>query len=198
MFLNKVHSVAQRNLFTQLNGLYEKDIAFLQQNPSISYYIMDVFCKTRLSVCTDERTLISKVMLDIELYTEIYTCDVVPPNINLPTFIKYLSLEEQLIRSLLRQCQVPMLQKLTTTVLRRSAFVLHEMYSNTSGGNKHMYIAGKRSCYMLKLAATFGYVSGLLNIAMYFNKTFRHREFLSVIYMTKVKLAQPGLMYRNM
>ena len=88
---------------------------------------MDVLCNPRLSVCTDERTLISEVMLDIEPFTEIYTCDVVPPNINLPTFIKYLSMVEKLIRSLLRQCQVPMLQKLTTTVLRRSAFVLHEM-----------------------------------------------------------------------
>ena len=56
-----------------------------------------------------------------------------------------------------------------------------------------MYIADKRSCYMLKLAAKFGYVSDLLYIAMYFNKTFRHREALSVIEMTKVKLAQPGL-----
>ena len=60
-----------------------------------------------------------------------------------------------------------------------------------------MYIAGKRSCYMLKLAAKFCYVSDLLYIAMYFHKTFRHREALSVIEMTKVKLAQPGLMYRR-
>ena len=48
---------------------------------------------------------------------------------------------------------------------------------------------------MLKLAAKFGCVSDLLYIAMYFYKTLRHREALSVIEMTKVKLAQPGLMY---
>ena len=58
-----------------------------------------------------------------------------------------------------------------------------------------MYIADKRSCYMLKLAAKFGYVFDLLYIAMYFYQTTRHREALSVIEMTKVKLAQPGLMY---
>nr|XP_022298638.1 uncharacterized protein LOC111107646 [Crassostrea virginica] len=197
MFLNKVHSVAQRNLFTQLNGLYEKGIAFLLQNPSIRSYIMNVLCNPRLSVCTDERTLISEVMLDKELFMEIYTRDKVPPNSNLPTCIKYLSLVEQLIRSPLRQCHVPMLQKLTATVLQTSAFVLHEMYTNTSGDNKQMYIADKRSCYMLKLAAKFGSVSDLLYIAMYFYKTFRHREALSVIEMTKVKLAQPGLMYRR-
>ena len=60
-----------------------------------------------------------------------------------------------------------------------------------------MYIADKRSCYMLKLAAKFGFVSDLLYIAMYFYKTFRHREALSVIEMTKVKLTQPGLMYNE-
>ena len=197
MFLNKVHGVAQRNLFTHLNGLYEKGIAFLLQNPSISSYIMNVLCNPRLSVCTDERTMISEVMLDIELFDEIYPRDAVPPNINLPTCIKYLSVVEQLIRSPLRQCQVPMLQKLTATVLQTSAFVLHEMYTNTSGGNKQMYIADKRSCYMLKLAAKFGFVSDLLYIAMYFYRTFRFREALSVIEMTKVKLAQPGLMHNG-
>nr|XP_022297684.1 uncharacterized protein LOC111107033 [Crassostrea virginica] len=197
MFLNKVHGVAQRNLFTQLNGLYEKGIAFLLQNPSIRSYIMNVLCNPRLSVCTDECTMISEVMLDIELFDEINLRDAVPPNINLPTCIKYLSVVEQLIRSPLRQCQVPMVQKLTATVLQTSAFVLHEMYTNTSGGNKQMYIADKRSCYMQKLAAKFGIVSDLLYIAMYFYKTSRHREALSVIEMTKVKLAQPGLMYRG-
>nr|XP_022298621.1 uncharacterized protein LOC111107632 [Crassostrea virginica] len=197
MFLKKVHGVAQRNLFTQLNGLYEKGIAFLLQNSSISSYIMDVLCNPRLSVYTDERAMVSEVMLDRELFEEIYLRDPLPPNINLPTCIKYLSMVEQLIRSPLRQCQVPMLQKLTATILQTSAFILHEMYTNTSGGNKQMYIADKRSCYMLKLAAKLGFVSDLLYIAMYFYKTFRHREALSVIEMTKVKLAQPGLMHRT-
>ena len=58
-----------------------------------------------------------------------------------------------------------------------------------------MYIADKRSCYMLKLAAKFGCVSDLLYIAMYFYKTFRYRAALAVIEMSKVKLAQPGLIY---
>ena len=58
-----------------------------------------------------------------------------------------------------------------------------------------MYIADKRSCYMLKLTAKFGFVSDLLYIAMYFYKAFRYREALSLIEITKVKLAQPGLMY---
>ncbi|XP_078337375.1 uncharacterized protein LOC144626671 [Crassostrea virginica] len=194
MFLNKVHGVAQRNLFTQLYGLYEKGIAFLLQSPSISSYIMDVLCNPRLSVCTDERSLIPEAVLDRDLFREIIesgalTCD------NLHSCMKHLHLVEQLFSSPLTQCQIPKLQKHTATILQTSAFMLHDMYTNTSGGNKQMYIADKRSCNMLKLAAKFGFVSDLLYIAIYFYKTFRHRETLSVLEMIKVKLAQPGLMY---
>lgn len=60
-----------------------------------------------------------------------------------------------------------------------------------------MYIADKMSCHMLKLAAKFGCVSDMLYIAMYYYKTLRYREALSVIEMTKVKLAQPYMMYRR-
>ena len=58
-----------------------------------------------------------------------------------------------------------------------------------------MYNADIRSCYMLKFAAKFGFVSDLLNIAVYYYKTFRHREALAIIEMTTGKLAQPGLIY---
>nr|XP_022335968.1 uncharacterized protein LOC111132453 [Crassostrea virginica] len=194
MFLNKVHGIAQTNLLTRLYGLYEKGIAFLLQSPSISSFIMDVLCNPRLSVCTDERTQIYEVVLDRELFNEIVINDALALN-NLHGCMEYLHMVEQLIRSPLTQYQIPMLQKLTATILQTSAFMLHDMYTDTSGGNKQMYIADKRSCYMLKLAAKFGFAPDLLYIAMYFYKTFRHREALSVIEMTKVKLAQPGLMY---
>nr|XP_022346228.1 uncharacterized protein LOC111138505 [Crassostrea virginica] len=197
MFLNKVHGEAQRSLFTRLYGLYEKGIAFLLQSPSISSYIMDVLCNPRLSVCTDECTLISEAMIDKELFHEINLNDSLCP-INQRNSMENLHIVEQLIRSPLTQCQIVSLQKHTATVLQTSAFMLHDMYTDTSGGNKQMYIVEKRSCYMLKLAAKFGFVSDLLYIAMYFYKTFRHREALSVIEMTKVKLAQPGLMYKYM
>ncbi|XP_078337452.1 uncharacterized protein LOC111138505 [Crassostrea virginica] len=196
MFLNKVYGVAQIDLFTQLYGLYEKGIAFLLQSPSISSYIMDVLCNPRLSVCTEERTLISEAQIDGELFNEMYKKDT-PQLRNIQSCMKHLHMVEQLIRSPLTQCQILMLQKHTATVLQTSAFMLHDMYTDTSGGNKQMYIADKRSCYMLKLAAKFGFVSDLLYITMYFYKTFRFREALSVIEMTKVKLAQPGLMHRR-
>nr|XP_022340064.1 uncharacterized protein LOC111134870 [Crassostrea virginica] len=194
IFLNKVHGAAQRSLFPRLYGLYEKGIAFLLQSPSISSYIMDVLCNPRIFLCTDECTLISEAKLDRVLFDEIYGNDVLPLN-NLHICMKSLYMVEQLIWTPLTQYQILMLQKLTASILQRSAFILHDMYTDTSGGNKQMYIADKRSCYMLNLAAKFGFVSDLLYIAMYFYRTFRHREALSVIEMTKVKLAQPGLMY---
>ncbi|XP_078337021.1 uncharacterized protein LOC111137539 [Crassostrea virginica] len=194
MFLTKVHGVAQMNLFTQLYCLYEKGIAFLLQSPSISSSIMGVLCNPRLSVCTDESTLISEAVFDNKLILELFINDLVPWR-NLNSCMERLHMVEQLIRSPLTKCQTCMLQKTTANNLQTSAFMLHDMFTNTAEGNKQLYISDKRSCYMLKLVAKFGIVSDLLYVAMYFYKTFRHREALSVIEMTKVKLAQPGLMY---
>ncbi|XP_078326387.1 uncharacterized protein LOC144622921 [Crassostrea virginica] len=195
MFLNKVYGEAQSRLFTQLYSLYEKGIAFLLHIPSIRSYIMNVLCNPRLSVCTDERTLLSEVSFDMELFREIDTNPIYQENLH--KCMEYLHTVEQVIRLPLTQCQIIMLQKYTAFILHCSAFILHDMYTTTSGVNKHVYIADKLSCYMLKLAAKFGFVSDLLYIAMYFYKTLRNRQALSVIEMTKVKLAQPGLMYRT-
>ena len=103
---------------------------------------------------------------------------------------------EQLVDSPLTHYQLVTLQKFTASLFQCTAFQLHNMYTNT-GVNKQMYIADKMSCHMLKLAAKFGCVSDMLYIAMYYYKTLRYREALSVIEMTKVKLAQPYLMYRH-
>jgi hypothetical protein len=48
---------------------------------------------------------------------------------------------------------------------------------------------------MLKLTAKFGCISDRLYIAMYYYKTLRYTEALSVIEITKVNLAQPYVMY---
>nr|XP_022344730.1 uncharacterized protein LOC111137539 [Crassostrea virginica] len=194
MFLTKVHGVAQMNLFTQLYCLYEKGIAFLLQSPSISSSIMGVLCNPRLSVCTDESTLISEAVFDNKLIVEL-SMNVLVPQSSLISCMETLHMVEQLIRSPLTKCQICMLQKTTANNLQTSAFMLHDMFTNTAEGNKQLYISDKRSCYMLKLAVKFGCVSDLLYVAMYFYKTFRHREALSVIEMTKVKLEQPSLMY---
>ena len=136
MFLNKVHGVAQRNLFAKLYGLYEKGIAFLLQIPSISSYIMAVLCNPRLSICTDEHSLISEVALDKELFKEIDINDTVLIIQNLHRCMECMQVVQQLIRSPLSQYQITMLQKLTATILQSTAFfcikytVLHRVSTN--------------------------------------------------------------------
>ena len=157
---------------------------------------MIVLCNPRLFVCPDLLTPISEVMLDKELFREIYNDDFFLERKQY-SYIEFLHVVEQLIsfRTPSTQCQIIMLQKCTATILQRYAFTLHDMCTNISGGNKQMHLAVKMSCYMLKLAAKFGFVSDLFYIAMYFYKAFRHREALTVIEMTKARLTQPGLMY---
>ena len=201
MFLNKVHGETQRNLFDQLYGLYEKGIAFLLQIPCMSSCIMNVLCNPRLSVSTDESSLVSEAALDREFFTEIYAHGSTVGRRDFKSCIEYLHIVEQLLitfRSSLSECQIILLQKDTATILQRCALTLHDKYIQASNAKKNrMYTVDKRCCYMLKLAAKFGFVSDLLYIAIYFYKTFRHREALTVIEMTKIKLAQPGLMYNR-
>ena len=194
MFLTKVYGVAQHNLFTRLYGLYEKGITFLLQIPSIKPYIINVLCNPRLSVCTNENALISEIVADVEFFFESIAGN------NLPVHDKYaimecISVMEQLIKSPLKQYHIPMLQIFVISTLQTCAFTFHDMYINTLRANKYLYVVEKMACYMIKWAAKFGCVSDSLYMAMFFYKTFRHREALSVIEMTKVKLAQPGLMY---
>ncbi|XP_078319914.1 uncharacterized protein LOC144621105 [Crassostrea virginica] len=193
MFLNKVHGNAQSSLFTSLYGMYEKGISFLLQCPSISFYVMDVICNPRLSLCTNDQSLISHAMIEDCLLLET-SCTILYSE-NILNCMEYLHAAEQLINFCLTQYQITMLQKFTATFLQTSALTLHETCTNTSGVNKHMYIADKMSCFMLKLAAKFGFVSDLLFVAMYHYKTLRYSAALSVIETTKVKLEHARIMY---
>nr|XP_034322927.1 uncharacterized protein LOC117688746 [Crassostrea gigas] len=195
MFLSKIHGQAQTSLFRRLYGLYKKGIALLLHSPSIRSSIIDVLCNPRLTVCTDEHTLISEAEFDVQLFGEIHSNDALHLS-DLQRCMKVLHTVEQLIGSPLSQYQVVSLQKHTATILQNTAFILHNMCTNT-GVNKQVYIAYKMSCHMLKLAARFGCISDMFYIAIYYYKTFRYREALSVIEMTKVRLAQPYLMYEG-
>nr|XP_022307987.1 uncharacterized protein LOC111113988 [Crassostrea virginica] len=194
LFLSKVHGSAQRNLFLELQGLYEKGLACLLQSPSIKSYITNVLYNPRLSICTNEDRMISEWDHDRELFFEI---DAYTSPKNLDHCIKYLHTIELMIGEPLTQYQVLTLQNITATILQSTAFTLHNMYTNT-GLNKQMYIADRMSCLMLKLAAKFVFVSDMMYIAMFYCKTFRFREALYITEMIKVKLAQPGLMYKKL
>ncbi|XP_011424308.3 uncharacterized protein [Magallana gigas] len=194
LFLTKINGSAQYRLFLQLHELYKKGLACLLQSSSIRSNIIDVLYNPRAFICTDESFIMSELDFDVELFSTMNTVtDIVPDK---HQYIKTIHLIEQWVDSRLTHCQVVMLQRFTTSVLQNTAVMLHNMCTNT-GVNKQMYIADKMSCHMLKLAAKFGCVSDMLYIAMYYYKTLGYREALSVIEMTKVKLAQPCLMYRR-
>ncbi|XP_078320645.1 uncharacterized protein LOC111113367 [Crassostrea virginica] len=195
LFLSKVHGSAQKKLFLQIRGLYDKGLVCLLQSPSIKSFITNVLYNPRLSICTNEDRMISECHHDKELFHEIYWNTPDSPQ-NLNRHIKYLHTIELMIGEPLTQYQVLMLQRSTADILQSTAFTLHNMYNNT-GLNKQIYIADRMSLHMLKLAAKFGCISDMMYIAMFYCKIFRFREALYITEMIKVKLAQPSLMYKT-
>nr|XP_034303412.1 uncharacterized protein LOC105330039 [Crassostrea gigas] len=194
LFLTKVHGSAQNRLFLQLHELYKKGLTCLLQSSSIRSYIIDVLYNPRLSICTDESTVRSEVDNDVELVCE--SCKIKICTRDLCGLTKAILIMEQLLESPLTQYQVTIIQKLIGSSFQNVAFEFRNKYTN-KGCIKQIYIADKISCHMLKLATKFGCISDMLYIAMYYYTTLRYREVLSVIEMTKVKLAQPYLLYRR-
>jgi hypothetical protein len=193
MFLSNIHGEAQSRLFVRLLGVYEVGLASLLHSPSLRSYIVNVLYNPRLSICTDEHTLVPEAEFDIKMFYEIYQNNLVSSS-DFYLIMRYLNTIEQLTVSPLTQYQIVMLQVQTATLLHDTAFTLHTMYSNTTE-NKLVYIADRMSCHMLKLTAKVGWISDRLYLAMYYYKTLRYTEALSVIEMTKVNLALPYVMY---
>ncbi|XP_078322235.1 uncharacterized protein LOC144621996 [Crassostrea virginica] len=195
LFLSKVHGSVQRKLFLELHGLYDKGLICLLQIPSIKDYVTNVLLNPRLSICTNEDIMISECDHDKDLFGEI--------DLNtyclkkLDRCIKYLHTIELMIGEPLTQYQVLMLQRITATILQSTAFTLHNTLFSYTGLNKKMYISDRMICHMLKLAAKFGCISDMMYIAMFYYKTFTYKKALYITEMIKVKLAQPGLMYKN-
>lgn len=195
LFLSKIYGSAQNSLFLKLHELYNKGIACLLQCSFIRSCIIDVLYNPRFSVCTDESVMKRESDFDVELFNGLKL--VFTFSEENTGYVKTIYILEKLIGSPLTQFQSVHLQKLTVSCLQNSAAaVLHNMY-NVTCFNKHIYIANKISGQMLKLAAKFGCVSDMLYIAMFYYKTYRYRKALSIIEMTKAKLARPYLMYNE-
>nr|XP_011449532.2 uncharacterized protein LOC105343759 [Crassostrea gigas] len=191
LFLTKVYGSAQNRLFLQLHELYNEGLACLLQSSSIRSYIIDVLYNPRLYIYTDENIIRSEVDNDLELFFEINCLsDLKSPDIY--RCMKHIKTIEHLTYLPLSQYESVMLQKHTVFTLQHTAFVIHN-----ADVNKRVYISGKMSSHMLQLAAKFGDIADMFYIAIYFYKTLRYMEALSVIEMTKVKLARPYLMYRR-
>lgn len=197
MFLNYIFGEAQTTLFTRLYRFYENGITLLLHSPSISSHIIKVLCNPRVRFGTNQHALVPEVEVDQEIFIKIRHHIALDPR-GLNQCIKYIHTIEQLaiVGTPLTQCHKVVLQKLTSHILWSTAFSLHNMRTHICS-NKQMYIADKICCQILKLAAKFGFASDTLYFAMYLYKTLRFIEALSVIDMTKVKLAQPYLFYQE-
>ncbi|XP_052687364.1 uncharacterized protein LOC128166285 [Crassostrea angulata] len=193
LFLTKVHGSAQNRLFLQLHELYKKGLACLLQSPSIRSHLIDVLYHPRLFICVDEKLIAPEIITDVELFLAILESMRNQHLADLYHCMKCLITVQHLIASPLTECQIIKLQTHTADNFKNIAFILKNMQINSSD-NKHTYIADQMSLHMLKLAATFGFLSDMLYIAMYYYKTLRYREAISVIEMSKVKLAQPYVM----
>ena len=183
-------------MFLELHGLYDKGLICLLQIPSIKEYVTNVLLNPRLSICTNEDIMISECDHDKDLFNEIDRNTSYFPK-NLHRCIKYLYTIELMIGEPLTQYQVLMLQRITATILQSTAFTLHNTLFSYTGLNKKMYISDRMICHMLKLAAKFGCISDMMYIAMFYYKTFTYKKALYITEMIKVKLAQPGLMYKK-
>ncbi|XP_034306414.2 uncharacterized protein [Magallana gigas] len=193
LFNRRVHGSVQNRLFLELHELYNKGLVCLLQSSSIRSYIIDVMYNPRLSLCTEE-IVMSEVDSDLELVKQCCSTDNLISDLR--PLVQAIHQVEQLVDSPLSQYQAVSLRNLASAFFKNTAIIIHNIYTNT-GVNKDVYTADKMSCRMLKLAAKFGCISDILYIAMYYYKTLRYREALSVIEVTKVKLAQPYLMYRG-
>ncbi|XP_061165046.1 uncharacterized protein LOC133174020 [Saccostrea echinata] len=194
MFLSKIHGEAQLILFLRLYTLYERGIACLLQSPSIRSCVVNALCNPTIFICTNEMTLIPEYTIDAEIFTELIKINLCYTT-TLRQSVKALKAVERLmIKSHLTQYHVPYLQRLVALVLRKTAFVLHGMYTNT-GSNKRRYIADKLSCHMLKLAVKFNFISDMLFAAMYHCKTLRYKKALSIIELVIAKLTHPQQMF---
>lgn len=77
LFLTNIHSAAQKSLFKQLYGMYEKGIECLLQTLRHSFrtYITGNLRNPRLTVCSDEHNLITEAEFDVKLFHEIQRND---------------------------------------------------------------------------------------------------------------------------
>ncbi|XP_062588394.1 uncharacterized protein LOC134250053 [Saccostrea cucullata] len=202
MFLSNIHGEAQKKLFIRLHKLYEKGLVSLLHIPSIRSSVISVLQNPRQSVDTYKHMLVSRVLLQRNLIIELYNTDIQISASNLHSCMRFFSAVEKLIILPLTKYQVLMLRRFIVCILQNTAFMLFKLLTifapkgldTNSIVNKQVYLAIKISSFMLKLASKFGSISDMLFIAMFFYKTLRYKEALSVIEMTKVKCSQPYVM----
>ncbi|XP_062569877.1 uncharacterized protein LOC134231941 [Saccostrea cucullata] len=194
MFLNKINGRVQEMLFRRLSELYDRRRQAIVQIPLISWYFTHVIRNNPILLfSTNENFFVSETNFDEELYFEIFNKAASDAS-DIITSIKYLNTINQLINLPLSQYHVAALQKFSASIFLKLAFLFQ---SNNKGTNKFSYSVDKFACYMMKLAAKFGFLSDKLLVVAYYYKTSRILEALSVLEKIRVKFAKQSLMYNR-
>ena len=87
------------------------------------------------------------------------------------------------------EIKILVLHNILAQILRSSAFLLLSMDLKKLSGNRDKYSLDRMLRNMLNLAVRFGCPTDLLYISMYYYRTSRYREALSVVEMTKEKIS---------
>ncbi|XP_062595251.1 uncharacterized protein LOC134256584, partial [Saccostrea cucullata] len=183
MFMAGIYGYAQNNLFSNLHRLYEKGLESLLPFPFIKRSNDIVLRNPEVRINTDDQNI--EYEIDSELFKEVHYQSS-PIAFNLQGYMRYLQIIEQIISSqFIAQHKVIWLQAITVDVFHKTAFIIQNM--NCTKGNKKKYRSDKISCHLLKLAAKFGCISEILYLAIYYYKTQRYSEVLSLIEETKLK-----------
>ncbi|XP_061165132.1 uncharacterized protein LOC133174108 [Saccostrea echinata] len=136
MFLSKIHGEAQLILFLRLYTLYERGIACLLQSPSIRSCVVNALCNPTLFICTNEMTLIPEYTIDAEIFTELIKINLCYTTTLRHSVNALKAVERLMIKSHLMQYHVPYLQRLVALILRKTAFILHGMYTKTCSNKR--------------------------------------------------------------
>lgn len=186
MFKTKMHGFAHQHFFRKLYRMYENGIYACQP-------IKAILCNLTYTNRIDENSILSEDKFDAEFFE----------NVDFKSAMDISSLNdfdvtekswEQLINLPRTQYEIVMLQRHASSVFQSTAFILRNINSFRRT-NKLIYIADKVSCQMLKLATKWGFLSDVLYFAMYYYKTMRYREALSLLDTAKKKLDLPYFLY---
>ncbi|XP_062593572.1 uncharacterized protein LOC134255068 [Saccostrea cucullata] len=194
MFQFKVTGSIQTVLFNKLYKLYCKGIPSLLLSESLRSHLSQAILYRTLTVCTDERSIITNTEHEISLFEEFREYNRSVSSVEeFAAFMKNIEIE---IRKRLTPYQEATVQLMTSMVLRETAMLkVCDVYQHKNS-NK-VYYKDSNVSRMLKLSCTLGCVSDVLYLAMYFYRTCRFEQSLSCLQKAQDRMTLPYIIYHG-
>ncbi|XP_061190190.1 uncharacterized protein LOC133198052 [Saccostrea echinata] len=192
MFRLKVTGSAQTSLFRQLYDLYCKGISCLLLSETVRPYLSIAISNRTLRACLDESSIISSIKLDINLFKELSVLNIETKRAD--DFAVYMKLIERMPRRGLTEYQTVTLQYLSSIVLRNTAMFLQSSIYQNENSNRASYKGNKVSA-LLKQSCTFGCLSDILYLAMYFYRNRRYEDSLRCLHIAQQRMSLPYITY---